>query len=146
MMERVLGLDIGDRRIGVAISDPLGITAQPLGMIESKGWGPDIRQISAYVERYRCTLLVVGLPLLLNGSQGEQAKKVIAFVAQMEKAGFVVALWDERMSSAIAERVLIAGDVSRERRKKIVDQTAAAVILQGYLDANRQSCEVMEGD
>ncbi len=140
MIERILGLDIGDRRIGVAVSDPLGITAQPLGMIESKGWGPDIRRIGAYVEEYQCKLVVTGLPLLMNGTKGEQANKVIAFAEQLKKAGFEVALWDERLSSAMAERVLISGDVSREKRKKVVDQTAAAVILQGYLDANGQSC------
>ncbi len=135
-MERILALDVGDRRIGVAVSDPLGIIAQPLGMIESVGWGPDIRRIGEYAGAQGTKTLLVGLPLLLDGSVGEQARKVQAFAEQLTKAGYTVILWDERMSTVTAEHALIEGDVRRDRRKKLVDQTAAAVILQGYLDAN----------
>ncbi len=139
MKERILALDVGDRRIGVAVSDPLGLTAQPVGMVERVGFGPDIRRIGAYAEKYRTRSLLCGLPLNMDGSEGPQAQKVKAFADQLEKAGFTVVFWDERMSTLTAERALIEGGVRRERRRGVVDQTAAAIILQAYLDANRES-------
>lgn len=135
MDERILALDVGDKRIGVAVSDGLGITAQPVGMIEHVGWGPDIKRIAAYAEQYETHRLLCGMPRNMNGTYGPQAEKVRAFAKQLEMAGFSVVFWDERMSTVTAERALIEGGVRRANRKGIIDQTAAVVILQAYLDA-----------
>ena len=130
-----MALDIGDKRIGVAVSDLLGITAQPVGMIEHIGWGPDIRRIGEYATQYETWRILCGLPRNMDGSYGPQAEKIKAFAQQLEKAGYTVVFWDERMSTVTAERTLIAGGVRREQRKGVIDQTAAVVILQAYLDA-----------
>lgn len=137
-MQRIIGLDVGDRRIGVAVSDGLGITAQPVGMIERIGWGPDIRRIGEIMAKHGAKGLVCGLPRNMDGSYGQQAEKVRAFAAQLEKAGHAVVFWDERLSTVSAERALIEGGVRRADRKQVVDQTAAVLILQAYLDAQPQ--------
>lgn len=135
-MERILALDVGDARIGVAVSDPLGIIAQPVGLVTRVGWGPDIAKITEFAEQYGTCALLCGLPLNMDGSAGGQAEKVRAFAQQLEKKGFTVTFWDERMTTVTAERALIEGGVHRADRKRLVDKTAAAVILQAYLDAN----------
>ena len=135
-MERILALDVGDARIGVAVSDPLGIIAQPVGLVTRVGWGPDIAKITEFADQYGTRTLLCGLPLNMDGSAGGQADKVRAFAQQLEKKGFTVTFWDERMTTVTAERALIEGGVPRADRKRLVDKTAAAVILQAYLDAN----------
>lgn len=135
MEERILALDVGDRRIGVAVSDSLGWTAQPVGVIQRVGWGPDIQAISAYATQYDTHTLLCGLPLNMDGSSGPQAQKVRSFAAQLESAGYHVRFWDERMSTVTAERAMIEGGMRRQQRKGLIDQTAAVVILQAYLDA-----------
>ena len=135
-MEIILTLDVGDARIGVAVSDPLGIIAQPVGLVTRVGWGPDIAKITEFAEQYGTRTLLCGLPLNMDGSAGGQAEKVRAFAQQLEKKGFTVTFWDERMTTVTAERALIEGGVHRADRKRLVDKTAAAVILQAYLDAN----------
>lgn len=140
MRERILALDVGDKRIGVAVSDPLGIMAQPVGMIERVGWGPDIRRIEAHAAQYNTRRLLLGLPLNMDGSAGPQAEKVRAFAEQLEKAGFAILYWDERMSTVTAERALIEGGMRRHARKQAVDRAAATIILQAYLDANPGVC------
>lgn len=137
--ERTLALDVGERRIGVAVSDPLGITAQPVGVIERVGWGPDIRRIEAYLQAYTTRRILCGLPLNMDGSDGPQAAKVRAFAARLAGAGHEITFWDERLSTVTAEHALIEGGVRREDRKRIIDKTAAAIILQAYLDARRGS-------
>ncbi len=134
-MERIIALDVGDKRIGVAVSDPLGLTAQPVGRVDRIGWGPDVRRILEIADEYCTRRLLVGLPRNMDGSEGMQAEKVRAFVPQLEKAGFTVTLWDERLSTVTAERALIEGGMRRENRRGVVDQIAAAVILQGFLDS-----------
>ena len=134
--ERILALDVGDARIGVAVSDPLGIIAQPIGLVTRVGWGPDIAKITEFADQYGTRTLLCGLPLNMDGSAGGQADKVRAFAQQLEKKGFTVTFWDERMTTVTAERALIEGGVHRADRKRLVDKTAAAVILQAYLDAN----------
>lgn len=138
MAERILALDVGDRRIGVAVSDGLGITAQPVGMIKRIGWGPDIQKINEYAAQYDTRHILCGLPRNMDGSYGAQAEKVRDFAQQLEKSGFDLSFWDERMSTITAERVLIEGGVRRQNRKMIIDQTAAVVILQAFLDAENQ--------
>ena len=135
-MERILALDVGDARIGVAVSDPLGIIAQPIGLVTRVGWGPDIAKITEFADQYGTRTLLCGLPLNMDGSAGGQADKVRAFAQQLEKKGFTVTFWDERMTTVTAERALIEGGVHRADRKRLVDKTAAAIILQAYLDAN----------
>lgn len=135
MEKRILALDVGDRRIGVAVSDPLGITAQPVGMVERVGWGPDIQKIQGWAAQYDTDTLLCGLPLNMDGTAGPQAQKVRAFARQLEKAGFHMLFWDERMTTVTAERALIEGGVRRRKRRGVIDQTAAVIILQAYLDS-----------
>ena len=145
---RILCLDVGDRRVGAAVSDPLGITAQPLATYTRVGYGPDARYIAVLAARYGADRVLCGLPRNMDGSLGGQADKVRAFAAELEKAGLRVSYWDERMTTVSAERALIQGGVRRDQRKQKVDMVAAAVILQAFLDAGntRQSEEnTMDG-
>lgn len=137
MKERILALDVGDVRIGVAVSDALGITAQPVGVIRRVGWGPDVKQVQAYAVQYETNRILCGLPRNMDGTCGQQAEKVRQFAQQLEKAGLSVVFWDERLTTVTAERALIEGGMRRQQRRDVVDQVAAAVILQAYLDANQ---------
>ena len=134
MDERVLGLDIGDVRIGTAVSDPGRTIATPAEVIRRVGWGPDIRKIAELCSRFDTREIVSGLPLNMDGSEGFQAGKVRAFCAQLEKAGFRVSYQDERLSTVAAEEALLEDNRSREERKQMVDKVAAALILQEWLD------------
>lgn len=136
MSERLLGLDIGGKRIGVAISDEMGLIASPLGMVR-RDVAP-AREIRALAERYGATRLVVGLPVGMSGREGPQAQEVRGFMeAVAVEIGLPFEYWDERLTTSIAERSLIASGSRREKRKAEVDAVAAAVILQGYLDSQR---------
>jgi len=132
---RILCLDVGDRRVGVAVSDPLGITAQPLDTYTRVGYGPDVRHIAALAAHYATDRVLCGLPRNMDGSRGGQADKVRAFAAELEKAGLRVSYWDERLTTVSAERALIEGGMRRGARKQKVDMVAAVVILQAFLDA-----------
>jgi len=134
---RILCLDVGDKRIGVAVSDSLGITAQPLDTYTRVGYGPDVRHMMALASRYGTDRILCGLPRNMDGSTGGQADKVRAFAAELEKVGLRVSYWDERMTTLSAERALIQGGVRRDARKQKVDMVAATVILQAYLDAEK---------
>lgn len=132
-MIRVLALDLGEARVGVALSDPLGMTAQPLEVIERWRLLARLREIIAEYEVQR---IVVGYPLKLDGSEGPAAIAVKAATAEIEKeTGLPVELWDERLTTAQANRMMIGGDVRRADRKSKIDKVAAALILQSYLDA-----------
>jgi putative Holliday junction resolvase len=133
---RLLGLDVGGKRIGVAISDEMGLIASPVAMVPR---GPRSGQeIRVHAERLGAVSLVVGLPVGLSGREGPQAEEVRAFVEeQAEMIGLPVIWWDERLSTSIAERSLIASGTKRDRRKQQVDAVAAAIILQGYLDSRQ---------
>jgi len=140
---RILGLDVGDVRIGVALSDEMGWTAQPLGVItrsKKKGLKSDLYAIVAYLDEYNVTEIVVGLPLNMNGSEGPMTEKVRKFSEALSKITDIeIKEWDERLSTVAVERVLIEGDVSRKKRKTVVDKLAATYILQGYLDLRASS-------
>lgn len=136
-MGRAVGLDIGDRRIGIALSDETRLIASPLEVYERVGWGPDVRHIKALFDQHGAELIVSGLPLNMDGSEGFQAQKVRELCAQIEKAGMPVAFQDERLSTCSAQKALLEGDMRRADRKTTVDKVAAAVILQAYLDACR---------
>ena len=136
MNERIVCLDIGDVRIGVAVSDPTGTIATPVEVIQRIGWGPDTRRILALCERFETTQVLSGLPLNMDGSEGFQAQKVRSFCEQLEKAGLRVIFQDERLSTVAAESVLLEGNVSRGGRKQVVDKIAASVILQQWLETH----------
>jgi len=137
--DRLLALDLGDVRIGVALSDPLGITAQPAGVIERSRESTDIERIRELVGAHGVAKVVVGHPLLLSGEAGVRARSAVAFVARLQAVlGEVpVLLWDERLTTVQAERALIEGKVRRRRRKEAVDAMAATLILQSYLGTGR---------
>lgn len=135
-MMRVLGLDLGSRTIGLAISDPLGWTAQGLSTWQRKGdLAADLREIERLIRQYETNLIVIGLPKNLNGSLGPAAKGAQEFGSLlMDRLGVEVVFWDERLTTVAAEKVLLTGDVSRRKRKKVIDKIAAVLILQNYLD------------
>lgn len=136
---RVLALDLGDRRIGVAVSDELGVTAQGVTTIHRRSMEKDLATIVELVATWRGESIVVGLPLTLEGTEGPRAASVRGFMRRLSRVVTVpIHAWDERFSTVTAERVLIEADLSRARRKEVVDKTAAVVILQSYLDAGRQ--------
>lgn len=136
MLGRMLGLDIGERRIGVAVSDEMGTIASPVGMIRRES--DVVRELKEMIERYSAERLVIGLPVGLSGREGPQAATVREFVETLtDQIEVPIAWWDERLSTAVAERSLIAGGTRRDKRKGKVDAVAAAVILQGYLDHQR---------
>lgn len=132
----MLGLDIGERRIGIAVSDELGILASPVGFV-ARGPRED-GELRALIERYRPVRLVAGLPVSLSGREGPQAATTRAYAdALADRLGLPLDYWDERLSTAIAERALIANKRRRDKRRLEVDAAAAAIILQGYLDHAR---------
>ena len=135
MNERIVALDVGDRRIGIAVSDALGITAQPIETYTRVGYGPDVRRISQIAQQYETNRILCGLPLNMDGTRGFQAEKVTQLAEKLEEAGLIVSYYDERMTTVLAEDALLEANMSRENRKKKVDMVAAVMILQSYLDA-----------
>ncbi len=133
LKKRLLALDVGDARIGVAVTDPLGITAQPVETIWTSGWSKDIKRIGELLEMYDTDRLVVGLPASLNGTLGPQAQKVMTFCEQLTAKGWQVQYQDERLTTVQAQRTLIDGNVRREKRKNVVDKVAAVYILESFL-------------
>ena len=135
MNERIVALDVGDRRIGIAVSDPLGVTAQPIETYTRIGYGPDSRHIAEIARRYETDRILCGLPRNMDGTQGFQVEKVREFAEKLEELGLVIEYYDERMTTMLAESALLEANMRREDRKKKVDMVAAVVILQSYLDA-----------
>jgi putative Holliday junction resolvase len=132
---RLIGLDIGDRRIGIAISDPLGITAAGLETIERQNSKIDVEKVKELAERHGATQIVVGLPLNMDGSSGEQADKVRSFASKLARAtGLPIVYEDERLSTVSAIRTLTIQGVDTGKNRDIVDRQAAAIILQKFLD------------
>ncbi len=142
-MIRILGLDFGSKTVGVAISDPLGITAQGLEIIRREQENKlrrTLARIEQLVKEYQVTGIVLGFPKNMNNTVGERAEKSIAFKEMLERrTGLPVTLWDERLTTVAANRTLMEGGIRRENRKEYVDMLAAEYILQGYLD----SCKKM---
>lgn len=135
---RILGLDVGERRIGVAVSDSLGWTAQGVTVIDRKT-GDWWLALDRLIQEYGVKEVVVGLPRNMNGTLGPRGEACQALAEQIEQRySLPVHLWDERLSTAAVERTLIDADLSRKKRKQVVDQLAATWILQGYMDANRR--------
>ena len=133
-----MGLDVGQRRIGVAVSDDLLLTAQGVCVLDSKGEANDILAISALIGERKVTHLVLGLPRNMNGTLGPMAEKVQDFGRRLaeKNPGLHLAYWDERLTTSAAQRTLIEADLSRRRRRQVVDKVAAVLILQNYMDSN----------
>lgn len=135
---RIMGLDIGDKTIGVAVSDLMGLTAQGVTTIKRVGKKKDIEAIKQIIAEKQVNKIVSGLPKNMNGTVGPQGEKVQKFCELLkEETNIPIEFWDERLSTVAAERSLIEGNVRRENRKKVIDMLAAVIILQGYLDLKR---------
>ena len=137
MNARIVALDVGDARIGVAVSDASRLIATPVEVIHRVGFGPDVKKVQEICRRYDTTLILSGLPLNLNGTEGPQAAKVRLFCQQLERVGLVVYYQDERLTTVTAENALLEENMHRAQRRQTVDKVAAAVILQQYLDTIR---------
>ena len=126
-------------RIGLALSDPLGMTAQPAGVLRRSSLARDLATLAAYIRTHEVERVVIGHPRRLSGEVGPEAARAEAFAARLRASldGIPVDLWDERLTTAEALRTLVAADVSRRRRREVVDAMAAALILQGWMDARR---------
>lgn len=132
---RIMSLDVGSRSIGIACSDALLMTAQGIETIRRTSLEKDFNRLQELIAEYEVHELVVGMPKNMNGTKGERAEKTEEFVEKMKEViDLPVTYWDERLSTVMAERQLIAADVSRKKRKSVIDKMAAVVILQGYLD------------
>ena len=132
---RIMALDVGSRTIGIACSDALLMTAQGIETIRRTSLENDFNRLRELISEYEVHELVVGMPKNMNGTKGERAEKTEEFVEKMKAViDLPVTFWDERISTVMAERQLIAADVSRKKRKGVIDKMAAVVILQGYLD------------
>ena len=136
---RILCIDYGHKRLGIALSDELGVTAQPVGKIDAEVAEERFREIEHLVSQNDVTEIVIGLPLTLKGEVSQGASRVIAFARDLNQRLCVpVVTWDERLSTKQGEQILIQSGVSREKRKDVVDAIAAAIILQSYLDARKK--------
>ena len=135
---RIMGLDIGSKRIGLALSDELGIIAQAFSTLNRTTEEKDIDELLTIAKRNNVEKIVVGLPKNMNGSIGKSAQKILAFVQKLKNVSNIqIEFWDERLSTVAINRTLIEANLSRCRRKEVTDKLAAAYILQGYLDKRR---------
>ena len=136
-MKRYMSLDIGDRTIGIAVSDLLGLTAQGVETIRRRKEEEDLQRLGELMEQYETKSLVSGLPKNMDGTEGDRCSIVKEFMAKVKETypDVEVVFWDDRLSTVAATRSLIEADVSRKKRKKVIDKMAAVFILQGYLDS-----------
>ena len=135
-MKRYMSLDIGDATIGVAVSDLLGLTAQGVETRRRRDLSDDLTRLGVLIQEYEADALVAGLPKHMNGQEGERCALVRAFMADAAERFPMMEIhyWDERLSTVAASRTLLEGDVSRKKRRKVIDKMAAVYILQGFLD------------
>jgi putative Holliday junction resolvase len=131
---RVLGLDVGSKTIGVAVTDELGAAAHAVKTIERKGTVRDVETVRALAAEYGTERVVIGIPYEPDGTEGQRAVRVRVFLEALKAAGLAVEEWDESFSTVAAEEVLVRADLSRKKRKKVIDRLAAQVILQDWLD------------
>ncbi|MEW6187606.1 MAG: Holliday junction resolvase RuvX [Thermodesulfobacteriota bacterium] len=133
---KILGLDLGSKTIGVAVSDDLALTAQVLTSIQRTIKKKDLAVIVGLANEHQVEEIVVGLPINMDGSKGDSAQKAEAFMEELRQIFSIkITPWDERLSTVAAERILLEGDLSRKKRRKVIDRLSAAIILQGYLDS-----------
>lgn len=136
---RILGLDFGEKRIGAALSDETGFLASTLKVIENRGQEKVLGELKEIIFSFEVEEIVIGLPKMMDGSLGREAAKVHSFASYLrENLSCPINLWDERLSTVAAQNILIQGDLSRKKRKKVVDKLSAAIILQGYLENKDQ--------
>ncbi len=134
-MKRIMALDVGEKRVGVAVSDPLGLTAQPCATLKREDPEKLLGQIKKIADERGVARIIVGIPYNIRGEEGDSAKKIREFARCLhEYTGIETDIEDERFSSAVSERIMLWADVSRKKRKGNIDKMAAAVILQGFLD------------
>ena len=139
---RILGLDVGARRIGIAISDPLGISAQGLATLHRRNRRYDLGELRKLLDEHEVLEIVMGNPLRMSGRSGTQAQKMAGFAEQLRQAFSVpVHLWDERLTTAEAHRLLDETGISDARRKEVIDKMAAVLILQSFLDARKANAD-----
>ncbi|MBM4307700.1 MAG: Holliday junction resolvase RuvX [Deltaproteobacteria bacterium] len=132
---RIMGLDVGSKTIGVAVSDELGLTAQGLKIIRRKSMEDDMRELCSIISQYMIEKIVVGLPINMDGTLGRQAETVLEWINRFkDRTSLPVETWDERLSTVEASKTLLEADLSRKKRKQVIDKLAAVLILQGYLD------------
>lgn len=135
---RIMGLDVGDKTIGVSVSDLMGLTAQPITTIKRVSKKKDIESLKEIIKEKQVIKIVSGLPKNMNGTLGPQGEKVLSFCEFLkEETKIEIEFFDERLSTVQAERSLLEGDISRQKRKKVIDMLAAVIILQGYLDRQK---------
>jgi putative Holliday junction resolvase len=142
-----MGVDVGSKRIGLAMSDPGAVIATGVGVLDATGeTEADAERVAAVAKTHGAGRVVVGLPRLLSGEEGDAAEQARTFAGALEKAaGVPIELWDERLTTAQAEKAMIGADASREERRARIDKVAAALILQSYLDAHHGSIEGHDG-
>ncbi len=134
---RILGIDYGNKRVGIAVSDAMGWTAQPLATLKMHGHKELLEEIKEYIDKYNAEKIIVGMPYNMDGSMGKRAEITQAFINFLKKnLDLEIEIQDERLTSSQAENILLEADVSREGRKDVIDKLAAALILQTYLDAH----------
>ncbi|AFK86982.1 MULTISPECIES: Holliday junction resolvase RuvX [Thermoanaerobacterium] len=138
---RTIGLDVGDKTIGIAVSDPSGLIAQGIKTIRRESLDNDIVEIKKIIDAFKVEEIVIGFPKNMNGTIGTQGQKVIDFVEHLKKEiDLPIMLWDERLTTVEVNRMLVeSADMRRDKRKKVIDKLAATIILQGYLDYKRKS-------
>lgn len=135
---RLMGLDIGTHKIGIAISDELGITSQGLKSLDIKSKEATFKELFEIIENFKIGKVIIGLPKNMNGSLGNQAEKVLKWIEEFKsRINLPVETWDERLSTVEASKILLKADISRRKRKKVIDKLAATLILQGYIDSCR---------
>lgn len=135
-MARILGVDFGERRVGLAVSDQTEMLALPMRVLDVRSVADAVAQVAQACRELECRMIVLGLPRNMNNTEGPKAAESRVFAARLEAVtGLTVALWDERLSTALVERALLEADVGRGRRRLVRDKLAAQVILQSYLDA-----------
>ena len=135
-MKRVMSVDIGEKRIGIAVSDPLGITAQGVETYTRAGQG-DAKYVADKAKTLGAELIVAGLPLNMNGTEGFAVQSVREFMDEVAALGVAVAFQDERLTTVSAERTLLEADMSRQKRRQVIDKLAAVYILRAYLDTHK---------
>ncbi|NLM37352.1 MAG: Holliday junction resolvase RuvX [Firmicutes bacterium] len=135
--QRIMALDVGEKRIGVALSDPLGLTAQGLEVYQRQTLAQDLLYLTALFQKHQCSGLLIGLPRHMNGEMGPEAEKIMEFGRRLGRdCGVNPVFWDERLTTVQAERALLEGNVRRRRRRQVIDQLAAVLLLENYLQAS----------
>jgi putative holliday junction resolvase len=144
---RTMGLDVGTKTVGVAISDGLGLTAQALTTVRRTNLKADLAALAELAREHEVSRVVIGLPLNMDGSEGPRAEASRKFAEVVgQSLSLPVEFWDERLSTVAAERTLLEADLTRAKRRQVIDQVAAQFILQGWMDAHRSTADVHADD